>query len=174
MEVESTGSIPSEILCWLNPNKSWSLLPCKESLLAVLEQERLQLCERMRQLEEEKSRQSNANRDYWAIPSKEALDRIHRYETANVRHRYKVEASLEKLQSRRRENAKENSGKSPQDGQFCETKPIGSVHEMPKGPYSVGVAAQASDDMANPPIQVGATGAELAAVDPELPNDANK
>jgi hypothetical protein len=73
----------------------------------------------------------NDSRDCSAIPSKEVLDRIHRYETSNVRHRYRVEARLEKLQARRRENAKVNSemdsdSESSQDTEFCETKPTGS------------------------------------------------
>ena len=37
------------------------------------------------------------------------LDRINRYETTNVRHRYRVEARLEQLQARQRENGKMNS-----------------------------------------------------------------
>jgi hypothetical protein len=100
---------------------------------------------------------SDAHRDYWAIPSKEALDRIYRYETGNHRHRYKAEARLDQLQARRRENAKVNSGKgsnaeSLQDTEFCETKPTGTDDGVCKVPHSVGLAGQTSDDIATPKI----------------------
>jgi hypothetical protein len=93
----------------------------------------------------------------------EVLDRIYRCETGNVRHRYKVEARLEKLQARRRENAKVNSGKgsnaeSAQDTELNETKPTGSDDGLCKVPHSVGLAGQKSDDIATPQIQTDVTG----------------
>jgi hypothetical protein len=41
-------------------------------------------------------------RDLAAIPEKDKLDRILRYENSNRRHRYHVEARLDELQERRR------------------------------------------------------------------------
>jgi len=75
----------------------------------------------------------------------------------NLRHRYKVEARLEQLQARRRENAKVNSGKgtnaeSAQDTELCETKPTGSDDGLCKVPHGVGLAGQTSEDIATPQI----------------------
>ena len=43
-----------------------------------------------------------AERDLAAIPEKDMLDKILRYENSNRRHRYHVEARLDELQERRR------------------------------------------------------------------------
>jgi len=80
-------------------------------------------------IEERELQQRNARFDSSAIPSREILDRIHRYETANVRHRYKVEARLERLQAQRKENEKAMGQpaammKADRISKFCETKPI--------------------------------------------------
>jgi hypothetical protein len=118
---------------WLAPAKNWERISLqgKKDVLAALEKETEELKEKKGQVEENESRWRNDQRECSAIPSKDALDRIHRYETSNVRHRYNVEARLVKLQGWRRGNTKANSGEdsdpeSHQDTQFCETKPTGS------------------------------------------------
>jgi hypothetical protein len=131
-EVRVSGSLSMELGRWLAPEKNWEKIftSGKKHVLAALEKEAEELTAKKGQIEEGKSQWRNDARGCSAIPSKEVLDRIHRYETGNVRHRYKVEARLEQLQARRRENAKVNSGgysdaESPQGIQFCETKPTG-------------------------------------------------
>jgi hypothetical protein len=119
----------------------------KKLFLAAFEEETERLTAKKGSVERDESQRRNDQGDYWAIPSKEVLDRIYRYETSNVRHRYKVAARLEKLQARRRENAKVNSGKgsnaeSPQDTELCETKPTGSDDGVCKVPHSFGLAGQ--------------------------------
>ena len=48
-----------------------------------------------------------AERDLAAIPEKDMLDKILRYENSNRRHRYHVDARLDELQEqRRRQDAK--------------------------------------------------------------------
>jgi hypothetical protein len=132
-EVQVSGSLSTELRQWLAPARNWgkiSLLGRKQ-VLAALEKETEELTAKKGQVEENECRWRNDQRECSAIPSKDALARIHRYETGNVRHRYKVEARLEKLQAWRRANTKANSGggsdaESHQDIQFCETKPTDS------------------------------------------------
>ncbi len=158
-EVEACGSLSTELRRWLAPAKNWDRLSYlgKKHLLAALEKETEDLTEKQCQFEMDELQWRNDSRDCSAIPSKEVLDRIYRCETGNVRHRYKVEARLEKLQARRRENAKVNSGKgsnaeSAQDTELCETKPTGSNDGLCKVPHSVGLAGQTSDDIATSQI----------------------
>ena len=139
-EVVASGSLSSELRHWLAPAKNWDRLSClgEEHLLAALEMETEELTAKKGKIEMDELQWRNDSRDCSAIPSKEVLDRIHRYETSNVRHRYRVEARLEKLQARRTENAKVNSerdgdSESPQDTQFCETKPTGSDDGLREG-----------------------------------------
>jgi hypothetical protein len=88
------------------------------------------------------------------------LDRINRYETSNVRHRYKVETRLEQLQARRTENRKMNSGKGgnpedSQDQQFCETEPNESaIGELRRVPQGVGLPEQGPHELITPAIKV--------------------
>jgi hypothetical protein len=132
-QVRVSDSLSTELRRWLAPEKNWEKIftSGKKHVLAALEKEAEELTAKKGQVEEGKSQWRNDARGCSAIPSKEVLDKIHRYETSNVRHRYKVEARLEQLQARRRGNAKANSGgysdaESLQDIQFCETKPTGS------------------------------------------------
>lgn len=106
---------------WLNPEKNWGTYTTKELLLAELDREIEKLTPRAKEIEQAE----RARRDCSAIPSKPALDRIYRYETSNVRHRYRVEARLEQLQGRRRENSMnfEEEAVRSSDRHFCETKP---------------------------------------------------
>src|SRR4029077_5081212 len=144
-EVEASAIFSIELLRWLAPTKNWERFEYSDEkyFLAALEKETDELTAKKSEVEREESQRRDAHRDYWAIPSKEALDRIYRYETGNHRHRYKAEARLDQLQARRRENAKVNSGKgsnaeSLQDTEFCETKPTGTadgvckVHPTPQ------------------------------------------
>ncbi|MGA2645780.1 MAG: hypothetical protein ABSF15_13800 [Candidatus Sulfotelmatobacter sp.] len=109
-DVKNNGFVSTKLHRWLNPSKHWSsaAFSSKDLLLAALdkETERLKAIKFLIQMDEPQNR--NGRRDRWAIPSKEVLDSINRYETSNVRHRYKVEARLERLQARRRENAEAN------------------------------------------------------------------
>jgi len=129
-----------------------------------LEKEIEKLTAQKNQIEKDNAEWRNDQRDCSAIPSKEVLDRIQRYETSNVRHRYRVEARLELLQKRQRKTANSNSGEGggaegSQDTQFCETKPTGSDDDgLRKGPRSIGLAEQTSNDIATPPIKTDVTG----------------
>jgi hypothetical protein len=105
-KVESAGYISQELRRWLAPHKNWDNIRGKQPLLAALEKETEELTARKDLVERDESEWRNDQRERSAIPSKEVLDRIHRYETSNVRHRYRVEARLEQLQVRRKENAK--------------------------------------------------------------------
>ena len=132
-EVRVSDSLSTELRRCLAPEKNWEKIFTSgtKRVLAALEKEAEELTAKKGQIEEGKSQWRNDARGCSAIPSKEVLDRIHRYETSNVRHRYRVEVRLERLQARRRGNAKANSGgysdaESSQDTQFCETKPTGS------------------------------------------------
>ena len=164
-EVEASGCLSSELCRWLAPTKNWERFSDSDEkyFLAALEKETDELTAKKSEVERDESQRRNDHCDYWAIPSKEALDRISRYETTNVRHRYKVEARLEQLQARRRENAQVNSGKgtnaeSAQDTELCETKPTGSDDGLCKVPHSVALAGQTSDNLPTPQIQTDVTG----------------
>ena len=156
--VGSSGYVPEQLRRWLTPEKNWHHISGKQLLLATLEKEASELTTSKRQVDDAGLYSEDIRRDCWAIPSKEVLDRFYRYETSNVRHRYKVEARLEKLQARRRENAKINSerdgdSESPQETRFCETKPTGSDDNgLHQGPQCVELAGQTSDDIATPQI----------------------
>jgi hypothetical protein len=112
-EVGASGSLSTELRRWLDPAQNWDRLSYlgKKNLLDALEKETEDLTEKQCQFETDELQWRNDSRDCSAIPSKDVLDRIYRYETSNVRHRYKVEARIEQLQARRRENAKVNSGR---------------------------------------------------------------
>ena len=166
-EVKISNSVSAELLRWLAPEQNWAQIAYSgEALLAALEKETEELTARKGMVERAESDWSNDQRERSAIPSKEVLDRIHRYETSNVRHRYRVEKRLEQLQARPRENAKTNSGRnsdaeSPQDTEFCETKPTVSDDEgLRKGPHSVGLVEQTSEDITTPPFETGVTGGD--------------
>jgi len=159
-EVEVSSRVSSELRQWLAPEQNWDRIVYsgKKPLLAALEKEVEELTARKNQVEKDEAEWRNDRRDCSAIPSKEVLDRINRYETSNVRHRYRVEARLEQLQAQRRENREINSEKdrdaeNSQDPQFCETKPNGRASGE-RAPQGVGFPEQGSDEVATPPIKV--------------------
>jgi len=102
-----------------NPGQSWQRACNKEALLTSLENEKTDLKASKLRLEEEERNVRDAGIDAVAIPSKTALDRIHRYETSNQRHRYRVEKRLEELQSRRREQARASGVLKPGEESFA-------------------------------------------------------
>jgi hypothetical protein len=173
VDVIETGSVRTELHQWLAPGRDWrrAAFSTNNLLSAALEDEHERLTVEKGRVEKGESQRRSDERDRWAIPGKEALDRIYRYETSNLRHRYKVETRLELLQARRRENAKENSGESndvenSQDAQFCEPKPSGSGDGgSRKGPHRVGLAGQTTDDSAIPPIKTDVPAVEPANID---------
>ena len=120
-ELESKGFIAPESVKFLpqNPGQSWQRACNKEALLASLENEKTDLKASKLRLEEEERNVRDACIDAVAIPSKTALDRIHRYETSNQRHRYRVEKRLEELQSRRREQARASGVRKPGEEFFA-------------------------------------------------------
>jgi len=127
----------------------------KKPLLAALEKEVEELTARKNQVEKDEAEWRNDRRDCSAIPSKEVLDRINRYETSNVRHRYRVEARLERLQGQRRENRKLNSKKDSdtENSQFCETKPNGRASDE-RAPQGVGLPERGPHELITPAIKV--------------------
>jgi hypothetical protein len=100
-----------------NVGHVWRNASNKKALLSALENEKTELNARKVRVEAEERDEKQARIDAAAIPPKDALDRIHRYETANRRHRYQVEKRLDELLSRRRQqealsgagNAREDS-----------------------------------------------------------------
>jgi len=120
-ELESKGFIAPESVKFLpqNPGQSWQRACNKEALLTSLENEKTDLKASKLRLEEEERNVRDAGIDAAAIPPKTALDRIHRYETSNQRHRYKVEKRLEELQSRRREQARASGVRKPGEEFFA-------------------------------------------------------
>jgi hypothetical protein len=104
--VQSLGHLPLESRRWLPPAEIWNGGAGKRKILAALKREIAELTRLKAQTEKDELDKSNAQRDCAAIPGKEALDRIYRYETSNRRHRYKVQARLDQLQARRKEDAK--------------------------------------------------------------------
>jgi len=130
-EVLGRGSLSAELVRWLSPEKKWERISRKENLLAALAKEGEELTAKKGEVQENESQLRRDQRDCLAIPSLSAIDRSGRYETRNVRHRYKVEARLAELQARPRRNAKLKSGgdgvaESDHDIQFCQTNPTGS------------------------------------------------
>jgi len=109
-EVNDSSSMPEDAYPWLSPAWDWEALSGKEEILAALEDETQELIKIKDEMDKEESYQSEATTELSAIPSKEALDRIHRYETSNVRHRYKVEKRLQELQSLRKTDGRVISG----------------------------------------------------------------
>jgi hypothetical protein len=159
-EVELSDRVSKELHWWLTPKQDWGRIAAsgKKPLLAALEKEIEELTAQKNQVEKDEAEWANDRRDCSAIPSKEVLDRINRYETSNVRHRYRVEARLERLQGQRRENRKLNSEKDSdaedsQDPQFCETKPNGRASDE-RAPQGVGLPKQGPDEVVSPPIKV--------------------
>ena len=155
-EAEVSNSISSELRRWLAPKQNWNRIAHsgKKPLLEALEKE----IEGLTALEKHNVEWRKTRSDCSVIPSKAVLDQLIRYETSNVRHRYKVEARLERLQGQRRENCKINSGndgdpENSQDSQFCETKPNGRAKEE-WGPHGVGLPEQGPDELVSPPIKV--------------------
>ncbi len=146
-DVGVSNHVSRELQRWLAPKQNWDRIAYsgKKPLLAALEKEIEELTAQKNQVEKDSAEWRNDRRDCSAIPSKEVLDRINRYETSNVRHRYRVEARLEQLQARRRENREMNSGndgnpENSQDPQFCETKPNGRASsELRWAPQGVGL-----------------------------------
>jgi len=131
IEAKSTGFVSRESIKFLarNSGQSWNGFSGKQALLAALEDEKADINARKPPLEEEELNQRNARLDSAALPGKGALDGIHRYETSNVRHRYKVEKRLHELQSRRQEQDDVSGAHNAMVGNasyaiFCETKPI--------------------------------------------------
>ena len=72
-------------------------------MFAALTEEIADLTKRKRQAEKNELDHRNAQIDSAAIPGKDDLDRIYRYQTSNRRHRYRVQARLDQLQARREE-----------------------------------------------------------------------
>jgi len=120
-ELESKGFLTPESVKFLpqNPGQSWRRACNKGVLLAALESEKEQLQARKLLVEEEERNRRDARIDAAAIPPKTALDRIHRYETSNLRHRYKVEKRLEELQSRRKEQERASGVLNPGEEIFA-------------------------------------------------------
>jgi hypothetical protein len=118
-EVRVSDSLSTELRRWLAPEKNWEKIftSGKKHVLAALEKEAEELTAKRGQVEEGKSQWRNDARGCSAIPSKEVLDKIHRYDTSNVRHRYKVEARLDQLQARPSRKAKLNSGPTGSSGE---------------------------------------------------------
>jgi hypothetical protein len=185
-EVRVSGFLSRESRRWLAPENKWDRIAHlgKTGLLAALEKEAEELTARKGQVEDNASQWRNVRRDCSAIPPKNALDRLDRYETRNVRHRYKVEARLAELQARPGRNAKLKSGgdgvaESDQDIQFCQTNPTGSG-EPQVGEAKARVAQEESgappavDPIASPTTETVAAESDVAqAEQTPCPNDAH-
>jgi hypothetical protein len=105
-QVKVSPSMPVESFRLLSPDKNWGSFSSQKSLLVALENETEELIKVKAQIEQEDADQKQAGLESSAIPSIESSHRIQRYETSNVRHRYRVEQRLEDLQFRRRTKEK--------------------------------------------------------------------
>jgi len=105
-EGEHSRGISWETSKWLSRHVggSWAALSNKRALLTALDEKTTELTTRKVMLEEIELRQKNVSADCSSIPSMEALNRINRYETTNVRHRARVMQMLERSQLQRRQN----------------------------------------------------------------------
>ena len=99
-EASSTGTLSVK-------SRNWFVRFCgngetpygQQGLLAAIDKSAAELNERRIVVEEERLRAKNADIDATAIPSKDVLDRILRYETRNVRYRFALLELLERLPS---------------------------------------------------------------------------
>ena len=153
-EMETSNSLSSELRHWLPPKQNWHRIvrSGKKPLLEALEKE----IEELTALEKHNIERRKMRSDCSAIPSTE-LDRIIRYETSNVRHRYKVETRLERLQGQRRDrklnSEKDSGGENSQGPEFCETKPNGRASDE-RAPQGVGLPEQGPHELITPAIKV--------------------
>jgi hypothetical protein len=90
----------------LSPAEVWNDGGRKSETLAALKKEMADLTRKKEQAEENEMDRRNAQIDCAAIPGKEALDRLHRHETNNRRHRYWLQARLDQLKPRKKADAK--------------------------------------------------------------------
>ncbi len=98
-QVQSTGRFPLELRRWLPPAEVWNGGFTKKAILAALDKEIQDLTNLKVQTEGKELDKRNATRDLASIPSKAALDRLHRYDTSNVRTRRRVEQRLDQRQA---------------------------------------------------------------------------
>jgi len=107
-EVEYSRALSPETSKWLyqHVGGSWEGHSSKQALLAALDAKTTELSARKVMIEEIELRQKDVRLDSSAIPSMEALNRITRYETTNVRHRERVMQILERFQSQRKQSQK--------------------------------------------------------------------
>ena len=87
---------------WLLPDGVWKGTIGIQARADTLEKEAARLTVLRVQVEQTEADKEMAERDLAAIPGKDMLDRILRYENSNRRHRYQIEARLDELQERRR------------------------------------------------------------------------
>ncbi len=159
--VTTNGSLPEDLERWIAPDKNWVRIGHseKQPLIAALQRDIENLTAERDRVEHEEARWRNDRREYSAIPSKETLERIQRYETSNVRHRYRVEARLEKLQLRQRESAKARSEQDRDCEDHQKTLPSETRPPVPgndvlrKVPQVVGHAAGCPDEIVTPPAE---------------------
>ena len=151
------GSLPEDLERWIAPGNWVGIVHSgRQPIIAALEKEIENLTAEKDRVEHKEAQWRNDRRAYSAIPSKETLERIQRYETSNVRHRYRVEARLDRLQSRQRESAKARSEQDRDCGDhqntlLFETRPPLSGNDLlRRGPRNVGRAEGASNVIATP------------------------
>jgi hypothetical protein len=107
--VLSRGCFLPESRKLLPPTEVWNGGASKKEILVALKEEIADLTRKKEQAEKIEMDQRDAQIDCAAIPGKEALDRLHRYETRNQRHRYKVQARIDLLLSRQKQVAKDHT-----------------------------------------------------------------
>jgi hypothetical protein len=88
---------------WLLPAGVWKHTFEPEARVDILEKEITTLNALKVHVEQKEADNRAAQRDLAAIPGKDVLDRTQRYQNSNRRHMYKLEARLDQLQARRKE-----------------------------------------------------------------------
>ena len=88
---------------WLLPAGIWERTFGPEARVDILEAEIASLKALNVDVEKKEVDRRAAQRDLAAIPGKNPLDRIQRHQNSNRRHTYKLEARLDQLQARRKE-----------------------------------------------------------------------
>jgi hypothetical protein len=107
--VLSIDCFPPESRKLLPPAEVWNGGASKKEMLVALKEEIADLTMRKEQAQKNEMDQRDAQIDCAAIPGKEALDRLHRYETSNQRHRYKLLTRLDQLLSRQKQAAEDHT-----------------------------------------------------------------
>ena len=107
---------------WLRPAGVWKHTFKPEARVDIREAEIASLKTLNVDVEKKEVDRRAAQRDLAAIPGKDVLDRTQRYQISNRRHMYKLEARLDQLQARRKEEEAKLASKGSDDAEAAAKK----------------------------------------------------